>query len=129
MRETDTQPARYQQQPANTAELQHRPHSSTVWFFQDPTPPTAAFMHDLSCMPTNGAIAPGLAAQQVPQQAFAVPHCMSCPPRRLPCPAACRRAQRAQVPLDYVLGVGGFELERVEEQVGRRGGGHSWGGG
>ncbi|KAL4855563.1 COBW domain-containing protein 2 [Chlorella vulgaris] len=31
--------------------------------------------------------------------------------------AEVRRAQRAQVPLDYVLGVGGFELERVEEQV------------
>lgn len=30
----------------------------------------------------------------------------------------CRRAQRAEVPLDYVFGVGGFDLEKVEEEVG-----------
>lgn len=29
-----------------------------------------------------------------------------------------RRAQRAEVPVDYVLGVGGFDLEKVEEEVG-----------
>jgi G3E family GTPase len=28
-----------------------------------------------------------------------------------------RRAQKADVPVDYVLGVGGFELEKVEDQV------------
>ena len=27
------------------------------------------------------------------------------------------RAERAQVGVDYVLGVGGFDLERVEEEV------------
>lgn len=32
--------------------------------------------------------------------------------------AEIRRAQRADVAVDYVLGVGGFDLEKVEEQVG-----------
>jgi hypothetical protein len=29
----------------------------------------------------------------------------------------CRRAERAVVPLDYVLGVGGFDLEKVDDDV------------
>ena len=28
-----------------------------------------------------------------------------------------QRAQKANVPVDYVLGVGGFDLEKVEEEV------------
>jgi G3E family GTPase len=32
--------------------------------------------------------------------------------------AQLQRAQRADVSVDYVLGVGGFDLERVEEEVG-----------
>ena len=31
-----------------------------------------------------------------------------------------RRAQQANVPVDYVLGVGGFDLEKVDEEVRRR---------
>ena len=33
--------------------------------------------------------------------------------------ATMTRSQRAVVPVDYVLGVGGFDLQAVEEQVGR----------
>ena len=29
----------------------------------------------------------------------------------------CKRAERAVVPLDYVLGVGGFDLEKVDDDV------------
>lgn len=29
----------------------------------------------------------------------------------------CRRAQKSEVPIDYVLGVGGFDLEKVEDDV------------
>ena len=33
------------------------------------------------------------------------------------CLILCRRAQKAEVPIDYVLGVGGFDLEKVEDDV------------
>ena len=33
------------------------------------------------------------------------------------------RTSKSAVPLDYVLGVGGFDLDKVEEQVGGLGGG------
>ncbi len=32
--------------------------------------------------------------------------------------ASIQRTQRSVVPVDYVLGVGGFDLGRIEEQVG-----------
>lgn len=38
-------------------------------------------------------------------------------PLPLPLLRAGRRAQKASVPLDYVLGVGGFDLEKVEADV------------
>ena len=40
-----------------------------------------------------------------------------CEPALAPRILACRRAQKAEVPIDYVLGVGGFDLEKVEDDV------------
>ena len=49
-----------------------------------------------------------------------VPTCSACRRRVSLLALPRRRAQRADVPVEYVLRVGGFELEKVEDQVGPR---------
>lgn len=72
----------------------------------------------------------------MPQPSYHTPTCLIIPPypplpkvtnadlerledriRSINSLAHVQRAQRSAVPLDYVLGVGGFDLEKVEEEV------------